>query len=162
MIAMERKRKSQEINWRSVIGWVVFGFFLLIGPLSGMVSQVLNGLVPSNWRSMLPLLIGAVVVGSIVYSVIRAYNANRNATPGAPSSSPMPPFGGPAMPMYHEPTIPPVTPELPRAWNVTPPTTPDAPKAPTFDPLVNPRVLLIGVIGMLIFGGIGLYLYLNP
>lgn len=146
---MNDERKGPQINWGSVVGWVIFIMVLLAGPLSGTVRRIFGGALPTNWISLLPFLIGGLVVLSIVVSAVRAYNQSRELRgPTLPRSSrapapPPPPFRG----------APPASsnPRLPSSKSST------VPSSPQFEPLISPRVLAIGVIGLVVLGALGLF-----
>jgi hypothetical protein len=75
--------------------------------------------------------------------------------PMRPPSSSMPPFGGAG------PRQPPAAPS-PRAFTLPPGSTPQQRlSTPRFDPLINPLILALGILGLLVLGGAGLFLLLQ-
>jgi hypothetical protein len=161
---MPDNRRRRRFNWSSLIGWLIFILVIAGGPLLNLLRRLFSGVVvlPANLLSWLPIAIGALVVLSIVVSALRALNnansASRDARlptsmsrQGQPPSAAMPPFGGPARAPQRPPNIP-----APRAF--TPPSSPLSQRlsTPRFDPLINPVILAIGIVGLLALGGVAL------
>ena len=160
---MGENRKRNRINWGSLIGWLIFILIIAGGPLARLIGRAVGGSVslPANW---LPILIGTLVVLSIVVSAVRALGTtvrsrgdvrlptDASAPPRAPSA-PMPPFGGPA----GLPQQPPAPPATPRSFTLPPDrAAPRLPPAPRFEPVINPRILLLGILGLILLGGAAL------
>ncbi len=78
-------RKRGGINWSSLIGWVIFILVIAGGPLFNLLRRVLGGAIalPANLSSLIPLVIGGLVVLSIVVSAVRALGSTGRAG-GAP------------------------------------------------------------------------------
>jgi hypothetical protein len=130
------------------------------GPLFGLVRQALSGVVtlPSN---LVPYLIGGLVALSILVSVARSLiqaSARRGDTrlpTGTPTrtNAPMPPFGGasastrmPAAPRLQPPAA------LPRQVRLGAPNEARLPSKPRFEPIVNPVVVTVGLVGLVLLG----------
>jgi hypothetical protein len=167
MWMMPNNRKRRQFNLGSVIGWLIFILVIAGGPIVNLLRRTFSGVIalPPNLSNWLPIAIGALVVLSIVVSALRALNnansANRDARlptdmsrPAQPPSTAMPPFGGSAR---GGPQRPPGIPS-PRAF--TPPSSPPSQRlsTPRFDPVINPVILAIGVVGLLALGGLALLL----
>jgi hypothetical protein len=157
-------RKRRRFNWSSAIGWLIF--LLVIGgrPIISLLRGVFGNTItlPANLPSLLPIAIGGLVVLSIVVAALRAIgNATRSGSPQLPTelgrparppSAPMPPFGGTA------PRQPPATPS-PRGFTLPSSSTPQRLPTPRFDPLLNPLILVIGVVGLIVLGGVALFIF---
>jgi hypothetical protein len=157
------KRKRRGINWSSMIGWVIFILVIAGGPIINLIRRIAGNTValPANLTSLLPFVIGGLVVLSIVVSALRALgNANRSSSrlptdirPERPPSAQMPPFGGPAR---QAPNMP----AAPRAFTLPPNSVPQQQIAtPRFDPVINPLIVVIGVLGLLVLGGAALLFF---
>jgi hypothetical protein len=157
-------RKRRGINWGSAIGWLIFILVIAGGPIINLLRRILGGTIalPANTANLLPIVIGGLVVLSIIVSALRALgNANRTSTrlpselstPARPPSAPMPPFGGAA----RRPSAPPAS---PRAFTL-PLSSTQQQRLPTprFDPVINPLILAIGIVGLLVLGGAALLLF---
>ena len=156
-------RKRGGINWSSLIGWVIFVLVIAGGPLSNLLRRVLGGAItlPANLPSLIPLVIGGLIVLSIVVSALRAFG-NSGRAGGAPRlptelgspsrlpSTPMPPFGG-----QRGPLSPPVIPRSPLPPGSAPQ---QRLSVPRFDPVINPAILVVGILGLLGLGGAALFL----
>ena len=145
-------RKRGGINWSSLIGWVIFILVIAGGPLINLLRRALGGAItlPANLPSLIPLVIGGLVVLSIVVSAVRALGSASRAggAPRLPTNLDLPP---------RSPSTP-IPPAMPRSY--MPPSS--APQqrlsAPRFDPVVNPTILVIGILGLLGLGGAALFL----
>lgn len=161
---MQRSRRSGN-SW---IGWLIF-LFLVFGvrflpPVAAWLSQV-TGLTIT-----VPMLIIAVVALSVIVSIVSAVVGSMNQSgpdePGMPSAPPK----APSLPKA---PAPPTSPSLPRASSPWPTTTPGSglprvrlpsgqqqlPGPPRFEPIIDPRVLSIGIAGFVILGGLALLLF---
>lgn len=151
---MNNERRRRPNNWGSVISFLIFLLFIAGRPLLNLINQ-LPGVNLGSVTSLLPLLIGGLVLISIIVSVVRAVGGSarrsgdtRLPTSPAPASSgrasaPMPPFGGPSAPSRSvEPPI--------QSGSYMPP-------APQFEPLINPVVLIVGIVGVVLLGGLALF-----
>jgi hypothetical protein len=157
-------RKRRGFNWSSAIGWIIFLVIVAGGPLLRFLRSALgsNLALPANLPALLPFVIGGLVVLTVVVAALRAIgNATRSSGPQLPTdlgqpmrppSMPMPPFGG-TMPRQ-----PPAA-SSPRSFTMPPGSAPQQRlSAPRFDPLINPLILIVGIIGLLVLGGVGLFL----
>jgi hypothetical protein len=157
-------RKRRGFNWSSAIGWIIFLAIVAGRPLYQLLRSTLgaNLALPANLTALIPIAIGGLVVLSVVVAALRAIgNATRSSSPQLPTelgrsarspSAPMPPFGGAA------PRVPPAA-SSPRSFTMPPSSTPPQRlSTPRFDPLINPLILVIGVVGLLVLGGAGLFL----
>jgi hypothetical protein len=157
-------RKRRGFNWNSAIGWIIFLAIVLARPLYQVLQPLLGGNVtlPANLTSLIPIAIGGLVVLSVVVAALRAIgNATRSSSPQLPTdasrpvrppSAPMPPFGGAS------PRQPPATPS-PRGFTMPPGSASQQRlQTPRFDPLINPLILVIGVLGLVVLGGAALFL----
>jgi hypothetical protein len=157
-------RKRGGINWSSLIGWIIFILVIAGGPLFNLLNRVLGsaGALPANLSSLLPILIAGLVVLSIVVSAVRALGGRNRmggprlptdlSPPARPSSAPMPPFGNQRGPL-RPPSMP-----APRAF--TQPSSSTAQQrlpAARFDPVINPVLLAVGILGLLVLGGAALF-----
>ncbi len=166
-------KKKRRTNWGSLIGWLIFILVIAGGPILGMLRRALSGVVtlPSN---LLLLLIGGLVALSILVSVIRALgSANRSSTtrlptgptslPGSmrlpttsappPSNAPMPPFGGPS----GVGPMPPTMPASPRSFTLPQSGAKERlPPPPRFEPIFSPRIVAVGVLGLVALGALAL------
>ena len=157
-------RKRRGFNWSSAIGWIIFLLIVAGRPIYQIVQPLLGGNValPANLSSLIPLAIGALVVLSVVVAALRAIgNATSSSSPQLPTdasrpvrppSAPMPPFGGAS------PRQPPAVPS-PRAFTMPPGSASQQRlQTPRYDPLINPVILVIGVLGLIVLGGAALFL----
>jgi hypothetical protein len=157
-------RKRRGFNWSSAIGWIIFLAIVAGRPLYQLLRSLIgpNLALPANLPSLIPLVIGGLVVLSVVVAALRAIgSATRSSSPQLPTElgqpmrppgAPMPPFGGAA------PRQPPIAPS-PRGFTMPPGgTQPQHLSTPRFDPLINPLLLAVGIVGLLVLGGAGLFL----
>lgn len=163
---MQNKRKRGGINWSSLVGWLIFLLVIAGAPLYNMLRQVV-GSTTSLPTNLIPILIGGLVALSVIASAVRALgNTNRAGsdtrlptsmsppmrTPNTTPNTAMPPFGGapqrPAQPMAS-----------PRAFTMPPTSrTADQPAAPRFEPVLNPIIVVLAVLGLIILGAVALFL----
>ncbi len=146
---MQQKRRSDVGSWLS---WLIF-LLLIFGsrflpPVASWLTQT-TGLPITT-----PMLIGALVMLSIAVSLISSV-ARRGEQPREPLERP--------------PTLPTSLPDLPTASSPFPPPAVEAtgklrdlgpqsvPQPPRFEPIISPRMLIVGIIGL---GFIGLFLFL--
>ena len=171
-----QEKKKRRFNWGSAIGWLIFILIFAGRPLLQLLQQRVGGSValPVNLTNLIPLAFAALVVLSIAISAVRALGgANRGradtrlptSMPAPPPSrgpgAPLPPFGGPATPGL--PPIqtlprssPPVQPNAPRAFTMPSGDQPKLPTPPRFEPVISPRILLFGILGLIALGLLGM------
>lgn len=157
---MRNDRKGKQSGWGSAIGWIIFILLFAGRPIFQFIQGALGGAVslPSN---LLPIAAGAVVLLVVIVSAVRALAGSSNAgdarlptgtSPARPINTPMPPFGGQA--------------ELPRPLIAPRDPAPGLgsqgrlPQAPRFDPLFNPTILAVGILGLIALGGAGLVVFM--
>jgi hypothetical protein len=150
---MQENKKKRGANWSSAIGWLIFILVVAGGPLLNLLRSALAGVItlPAN---LLPILIGGLVVLSILVSAARSLGGSRRsqADTRLPTGNvPMPPFGGPA-----SQRIPPNA-TLPQPYS-PPGRDQRLPSAPRFEPVINPKIAALGIIGVLLLAGAGLLL----
>jgi hypothetical protein len=150
---MQERNKKRGTSWSSVIGWLIFILVVAGGPLINLLRSTLGGTVnlPAN---LLPMLIGGLVVLSILVSVVRSLAGSRRnqSDTRLPTNAPMPPFAGPAAPRMPPSTI------VPQSYS---PAGRDQrlPNAPHFEPVINPKIVVLGIVGVLLLAGAALLLY---
>jgi hypothetical protein len=150
---MQENNKKRGVSWSSAIGWLIFILVVAGGPLLNLLRGALSGVVnfPAN---LLPILIGGLVALSILVSVVRSLGGSRrsqNDTRLPTGNAPMPPFAGPAAQR-----MPPST-TVPQSYS---PAGRDqrVPSAPGFEPVINPKILALGIVGVLLLAGAALLL----
>ncbi len=150
---MQENKKKRGTNWSSAIGWLIFILVVAGGPLLNLLRTALGSTInlPSN---LLPMLIGGLVALSILVSVVRSLagsRRNQSDTRLPTGNAPMPPFGGPAVPR-----MPPST-AASQTYN---PVGRDQrlPSATRFEPVINSKIVVLGVIGVLLLAGAALLL----
>lgn len=146
---MQQKRRADIGSWLS---WLIF-LLLIFG--SRFLPPVANWLAQTTGLPITtPMLIGALVVLSIVVSVIGSV-ARRSEQPREPLDRlPTPPPSPPELPTTSLPLPPPPveTTWRPRDLGSQPMVQP-----PRFEPIIHPRLLVVGVIALVL---IGLFLFL--
>jgi hypothetical protein len=148
-----QENKKRGTNWSSAIGWLIFILVVAGGPLLNLLRGALGGVInlPNN---LLPILIGGLVVLSILVSAVRSMagsRRNQSDTRLPTGNAPMPPFAGPAAP------------RMPPSTTVPQPYSPAGrdqrlPSAPRFEPVINPKIVALGIVGMLLLAGAALLL----
>jgi hypothetical protein len=163
---MQEKRKG-KVNWGSALGWLIFILVIAGGPLFSLLRRALSGVVtlPSN---LLPYLIGGLVALSIIVSVARsilqasARRGDMRLPTGTPArtNAPMPPFGGPdaSTRMPAAPRLPSST-ALPGQVRRGAPNEARLPPKPHFEPIINPAVLIVGLVGLALLGAAALLVW---
>lgn len=146
-----QENKKRRTSWSSAIGWLIFILVVAGGPLLNLLRTALGSTInlPSN---LLPTLIGGLVALSILVSVVRSLGGSRrgqNDTQLPTGNAPMPPFGGPTTPRMPPSTV------VPQAYS---PAGRDKrlPSAPRFEPVFNPKLVAIGIVGVLLLVGAAL------
>ena len=149
---MQENKKKRGTSWSSAIGWLIFILVVAGGPLLNLLRSALGGAInlPSN---LLPILIGSLVVLSMVVSAVRSMAGSRRSqsdTRLPTGNAPMPPFAGPVAPRMPPSSIP-----MPQAYD---PAGRDQrlPSAPRFEPVVNPKIVALGIVGVLVLAGAAL------
>ncbi len=143
--------KRKRTNWSQAIGWLIFLLAVAGGPIINRLRQLLGGTIslPST-GNLLPLLIGGLVLLSVVVSVISAVaraSGSRGETrlpTGVPPTSTLPPMRLPSAP------------KLPGS---RPPAPGQLPSAPRFEPILNPLVVIVGLVGLAALGLLGLVVF---
>jgi hypothetical protein len=148
-----QENKKRRTNWSSAIGWLIFILVVAGGPLLTLLRNALGSAInlPAN---LIPMLIGGLVVLSILVSVVRSLGGTRRSqsdTRLPTGNAPMPPFAGPAAP------------RMPPSTSVPQPYYPAGrdqrlPSAPRFEPVINPKIIAIGIVGVLLLAGAALLL----
>lgn len=146
---MQQNRRGRN-GW---IGWVIFALVIFgprfLGPVASTLSQATG--LPISTGVLLATIIGLGVVGSIVSSIVREVNRGRSSTEtrlptGMPPS--MPPPAAPPPTVARPPSTP---------GGVTPLRLPPGeqrlPGPPRFEPIIDPRILTWGILGLILFGG---------
>jgi hypothetical protein len=144
------------------IGWLIFIFVVFgsrfLPPLANWLSQV------TGLNITVPMLIGAVVilavVGSIGSSLARQVSKARGSgdmrlptSLSPPQAGPSPRPGTPPRPVAppRPLQLPPSSSNMPRAR--LPSGEQRLPGAPRYEPIIDPRILAFGIVGLLVLGG---------
>lgn len=150
---MDNERPRREINWGSVISFLIFLLLFAGRPLLNLINQLLGGNTLAI-AGLLPMIIGGLVIISILVAVVRAVGARSSgdtrlptgpttaSRPPGRAGAPLPPFGG--------------SPIGPRSLGMPPRSTTQLPPPPRYDPLINPAVLVVGIVGVVLIGGLAL------
>jgi hypothetical protein len=151
---MSKRRMS------SVFGWLLF-LLLIFGsrlapPVANWLSQVTGFNVSP--AGLIGAAIGLYIVGSILVTLgrgaARLGRSNETPTPSIPPASPTSPGGQNAYSLP-KPSDPPRQISRPAQPSVKLPTsTTQHPGAPQMEPIIDPRIVLIGVAGLLFIGGV--------
>lgn len=130
----QEQHESQPIPVSRVIGWVVMGLVMFGGAAVRGLNRIFNGALPSDLH--ISLIVGVLVFGAVAWVGLALWRR------GNSSNAPMPPFGGGSQPWQTGQPSQPVLPQpLPPEQTLL---------APRFDPLINPRVLVVGVVGLVL------------
>lgn len=152
---MQSNRKQKNENRGSWFGWLIFFVVVAGGPILNAIQGALGpGVRLPNF--LLPLIVMALVVISAVISIARAMGAgsgdpgpiNRMPTSAPPRERPinypMPPVSGDmGMPMWPIPT----SSGTPQPSHM-PSGNEKLPEPPRFEPIITPRIGLVGVAGL--------------
>jgi hypothetical protein len=146
-----QENKKRGTSWSSAIGWLIFILVIAGGPLLNLLRTALGGTInlPAN---LLPILIGGLVVLSMVISAVRSMGGARRSQSDSrlpTGNAPMPPFAGPAAPQMPPTTIAPQS-YSPAGREQR------LPSAPRFEPVLNPKIVAIGIVGVLLLAGAAL------
>ncbi|WP_322496263.1 hypothetical protein [Chloroflexus sp.] len=161
---MEQRRRGS--GW---IGWLVFLLFILgpsiLPPLARWLTQQTG--VPIGTTELFIALIVLMVVISVIFGALRQ-SSEGGGRPSMPEEND--PFSIPSAQgeVFRLPSanpdevfrMPPPPPEPPRM----PASSTNLPGAPRFEPIIDPRILTIGIIGVVFIGlvfGV-LFLLTNP
>lgn len=155
---MQQRGRSRN-GW---IGWLIFIVFVFGGrflpPLASWLSQA-TGLAISP-AMLIAGVVGLAVVASLVGSLTRQAgqfrSSNETRLPLPPMMSP-PTSGEPPVIMAPRSSQPPAAARLPATTTeLSRPRLPSGeqqlPGPPQFEPIIDPRILAFGVLGVLIFG----------
>lgn len=151
--------KRPRFNWGSLVSLGIFVFFAFGSTIIRVVQRVFQGISTAGVAGIsldlvLPLLVGAVLVGVIGFAVLRAVITSTRAReqmhiptsvesrPAIPRSTPTMP-ANPRMPSSPMPRI-----DMPRQGDFRP-----AP--PQFEPVLSPRVVVASLIGAALLVGAG-------
>ena len=148
-----QENKKRGANWSSAIGWLIFILVVAGGPLLNLLRSMLGGVInlPAN---LVPMLIGGLVALSVLVSVVRSLGGSRRSqrdTRLPTGNAPMPPFAGPATPRMPPSTV------LPQIYSPAG-REQRLPSAPRFEPVLNPKIVALGIVGVLLLAGAGLLL----
>ncbi|MBK9712750.1 MAG: hypothetical protein IPO81_15770 [Kouleothrix sp.] len=166
--------KKRKLNLGTVIGWLIFILVIAGGPIFSMLRSALGGTVTLPGNLMSTVIIGLVVLSMLVSigrAVGRASRGRQDSrlptgSPDQPASSPMPPFSGPTsspMPPFGGPAArqaptssPAPTMQPPSATPISPPVAGQErlPRPPSFEPILNPRIVVIGIVGLVLIGAV--------
>jgi len=137
----------------SWIGWVIFVLLVfgsrLLPPVAAWLSQATG--LPITTPMLIAVVVGLSVVGSVVGSVARNVGKDRaSSEPRLPTMTTLPPPSSTSAPRMSE---------LPRpstGANPLPrmPSGQELPGPPRFEPIIHPRIITFGIIGLLVGGGI--------
>lgn len=146
----------QSGRGNSWIGWLIFIVLIFGGrflpPVAAWLSQVTG--LPITVPTLIIAVIALSVVGSVVSSVARQVGKARGpgdtrlpttvtmAPPSSPSSPPPASMRPP--PPSSAPSLP--SPRLPSGEQ-------RLPGPPKFEPIIDPRILTFGILGLLVLGG---------
>lgn len=86
---MDEHRQQPQINWGSIIGWLIFFAVIAGGPLLNTLRNALGGTVPISPNLLPFIILGLVILGALV-SIIRGINrrSESNSTVDRPASQP--------------------------------------------------------------------------
>jgi hypothetical protein len=153
----EKKKRGSNIG--SLVGPLIFILIFLARPLIGLFRNITGGTLslPANLTDLIPIAVGAIVVITIAVSAVRALGRTRRgderlptdmSTPRTPNTS-MPPFSGPQAPRL--PNTLPARPTKPARLGQA-----STPATPRFEPILNPRVVIFGIVGLVLLGVLAL------
>jgi hypothetical protein len=103
---------------------------------------------------------------SVVVSALRALGNMSRASGDVPlpmgvprsPTTPLPPFGGAPRGQQGLPNTPPA----PRAFTMPPSSMPpERLSTPRFEPVINPLILMLSILGLLALGGVALFLFVQ-
>jgi ABC-type sugar transport system permease subunit len=137
---VNNERRDRKTNWNSIISFVIFVLVIAGRPIGALLNRLFGG-VSSQSATILPLLVGAVVLATVVVAVFRAVSRSS----GRASDVRLPTTPGLEQRTY-----------TPGSLNSERTSTAELPSGPKFDPVLSPGLALIGVVGVLVLLGAGL------
>lgn len=153
---MQQNRRGGN-GW---VGWLIFVVLVFgsrfLPPVANWLAQVTG--LPITTPILIGAIVGLGVVVSIVGSVLQDVNRNRGANDtrlptGMPPTTP-PRTTSPPRPSAGPPRSPSQPPRPGRPTQLRQPSGEQRlPGPPRFEPIIDPRVLTFGIIGLVIFGG---------
>ncbi|NOK60198.1 MAG: hypothetical protein GFH27_549281n409 [Chloroflexi bacterium AL-W] len=182
---MNDDRKRRQTNWGSMIGWLIFLIAIAGTPILNGINQIIGGSfrLPGN---LLPFILFGLLALSIVIPIVRSIGGaarssgdTRLPTSSNPSSrtpsTAQSPFDRTSSrtPATFDSTTsrPPTTPKPPfgnstataRSTNtMTRRSNSQMPSTPRFEPIINPTILAIGIVGVLVFIGLAFVVLSMP
>ncbi|MEI7772502.1 MAG: hypothetical protein WCI67_21110 [Chloroflexales bacterium] len=142
---MEPKRKrGGGNNWIGLVIFLVIAFGSPVANfITGLIFQITGQPVSSNLLAigMVALIVLAVAV-SVISSVLRSAGGGNTG-----SETTLPTSASPQASAPPRPSPPPIMGGVGQQ-----PT--QFPGSPRFEPVINPRILAIGAIGLILFGGV--------
>ncbi len=154
----------KQVNWSQLLGWAIFALVLAGGPILNVIQSVIGIPLPGY---TLPVLIALLMLGNVMFSAARNMRARRpndgfplESGNTSPMNAPMPPFGqtGTGLPRFGAPpsrmpppsaTPPMVAPRFPNTSSV-PNAQPQGVRGPAYEPVVNPLLVVLGIIGFIV------------
>lgn len=156
----ERNRRKNSGSW---IGILIF-LFLVLGPqiarvISQLVSQITGGTVTIG-TNIIPLLIGGVIIVATLIAVGRALRGiTEQSETRLPTSTTPPPTSVqrdqptlPPPPYGSRPSPPPAARNFPKDVDRSDINPQQLPGTPRFEPIVDGKVLLFGIVGAILIG----------
>lgn len=165
---MRNDRERSRNRWSSLIGWLIFILIIAARPIFGLLQSLFGGSTALS-PNVIPILIGVLVVLSVIVSALRAAGGSArsrgdtrlptgSSPPPSQPSAPMPPFGGGAA--SSRGALPPRS--SPRAFTLPASSgTLQTPPPPRFEPVFNPTILMVGILGLLALGAMALFVLLG-
>lgn len=166
----KQKKRNPLSNWIGILIFLALIFGSQISRvLSNVLGQVFGVVVPAN--TLLFVLIGGLIAFSVLTSIINtAVNAGKPketslptsaAPPAPPRPNPPPASSASSVSSPPRPVRPPSLQPPPNAtqWSsratsdITTSSSPQI-KPPGFEPIISPKVLAFGILGLLLLGGV--------
>jgi len=145
---MQRKRRNSNNNW---IGTLIFLMIVFGSTLSRFIVGVIFGatgvLVDSNlvFIGLIILAVAVSVFGSLARGLGRINSGSESKLPTTPSIQP--PTFGVGLPSSTPPPTFDAGAALPPQMEQT-----QLPGSPGYEPVIDPRVLVFGIVGLIVFG----------
>ena len=157
---MDKNRKRQGDNWGRLASWVIFFLIVAGGPVLRLIGQLFNGTVALP-PMIGPIIVGAAVLLTVLIGMIGVAGAKRSrgdtrlpmgsGSSSRPPNAPMPPFGNsPSSDSSLSRSLPP-------SFNQPAQGSAQGPRPLRFDPVINPTILAISVVGLFLLVGVGLF-----